>query len=90
VPQQIYRLMCQAGFSEVQFRPAIVGTTSDHPWHDFFPSTSEAMRTEYLARGLFEADEFGRTISEVRSHLADAYTIVTSVTMMQTWGSAPD
>jgi SAM-dependent methyltransferase len=90
VPQQIYRLMRQAGFSEVQFRPAIVGTTSEHPWHDFFPSTSETMRSEYLARGLFDADEFDRTISEVRSHLADTNTIVTSVTMIQTWGRAPD
>ena len=90
VPQQIYRLMRQAGFSDVQFRPAIVGTTYGHPWHDFFPSTSESVRSEYLARGLFEAEEFDKTIREVRSHLADPDTIVTSVTMIQTWGRAPD
>ncbi|MDX1486694.1 MAG: methyltransferase domain-containing protein [Acidiferrobacterales bacterium] len=88
VPQQIYRLMLQVGFFEVQFRPAIVGTTSAHPWRDFLPSTSESMRSEYLERGLFEADEFDEIVREVRTHLASTTTIVTSVTMIQTWGRA--
>ena len=89
-PQQVFGLMRRAGFSEVQFRPAIRGTTSEHPWRDFLPSTSESMRSEYLARELFEAGEFDRILSEIRSHLADTNTIVTSVTMIQTWGRAPD
>ena len=90
VAHRLFRLMRQAGFEEVCFRPALVSTHSDHPWWDYLPSTSESMRVEYLERGLFDPSDFDKTLAECRLHLANPDTIVTSTTMTQTWGRAPD
>ena len=90
VAYRLYRLMRQAGFEEICFRPALVSTHSDHPWWDYLPSTSESMRTEFLDKGLFDAGDFENLLVDCRSHLAKLDTIVTSLTMTQTWGRTPE
>ena len=86
---RLYRLMRGAGFEELGFRPALLGTTASHPWQGYFIDTALSLREVFLRRGLFAPDEFDATLADCRAHLAHPDTLVTSVTLTQTWGRTP-
>ena len=50
------------------------------------PATIESLRGAVIARGLIAEAMFDRQLAECRRHLAEAGTVFTSYTIVQTWG----
>ena len=84
--QRIFRLLRQGGLREVEYRPVLVGVRSGDPWQDYLPATIESLRGAVIARGLITEAMFDRQLAECRRHLAEAGTVFTSYTIVQTWG----
>jgi SAM-dependent methyltransferase len=84
-----YRLMRRAGLEDVQYRPVLVGVRAGDPWHDYLPATVESLRTRVIERGLIAEAEFEPTLAACRRHLADADTVFTAPSLVQTWGRVP-
>ncbi|HRW16924.1 methyltransferase domain-containing protein [Amaricoccus sp.] len=84
--QRIFRLLRQGGLREVEYRPVLVGVRSGDPWQDYLPATIESLRGAVIARGLIAEAMFDRQLAECRRHLAEAGTVFTSYTIVQTWG----
>ena len=86
---RIYRLLRQAGFQDIQFRPVMVGVRAGDPWQEYVPETVESVREPLLERGLSDTLELDRVLAECRAHLDDPDTIWTSFTVLQIWGTKP-
>jgi ubiquinone/menaquinone biosynthesis C-methylase UbiE len=82
----LYRMLQQAGFENVQYRPFVVGFRSSDPMSDYLPATMESFRSALLERGL-TASELNVLIAECRAHLADSDTVSTYHTVVQAWGT---
>jgi SAM-dependent methyltransferase len=82
----LYRLLRQAGFEDVQYRPFLVGFRSSDPMADYLPATMESFRSVLLERGLTASDLTG-LIAECRAHLAEPDTVSTYHTVVQVWGA---
>jgi ubiquinone/menaquinone biosynthesis C-methylase UbiE len=82
----LYRLLRQAGFEDVQYRPFVVGFRSGDPMADYVPATMESLRSTLLEMG-WSASELDGAIAECRAHLAEPGTVSTSYTVVQAWGT---
>jgi ubiquinone/menaquinone biosynthesis C-methylase UbiE len=82
----MYRMLRQAGFENVQYRPFTVGFRSSDPMADYLPATMESVRSALLERRLI-ANELDVTIAECRAHLGDPSTVSTYHTVVQVWGT---
>jgi ubiquinone/menaquinone biosynthesis C-methylase UbiE len=86
---RMYRLLRAAGLGEVGYRPVLVGVRAGDPWVDYLPSTVESLRPSILARGLLSEAALDAALAACRAHLADADTVFTAPTLVQTWGRLP-
>jgi uncharacterized protein YciW len=76
----------QAGLSDVQFRPFIVGVRSTDAMVDYLPSTVESLRTTIIKQDLLNQTEFSNALAECRHHLLQPDTTFTMYTVAQVWG----
>jgi SAM-dependent methyltransferase len=84
--QQLYALVRQAGLSDVQYRPFLVGVRSIDPMVDYLPSTVESLRATIVKLGLLSEAELPTVLAECRAHLRDPGTVFTMYTVAQVWG----
>jgi ubiquinone/menaquinone biosynthesis C-methylase UbiE len=82
----LYRLLRQAGFENVQYRPFLVGFRSSDRMADYLPATMDSFRSVLLEKGL-TASELDAVIAECRAHLAESDTVSTYHTVVQVWGT---
>jgi ubiquinone/menaquinone biosynthesis C-methylase UbiE len=82
----LYRLLRQAGFEDVQYRPFVVGFRSGDPMADYLPATMESFRS-VLVEKVVIASELDAAIAECRAHLAEPGTVSTYHTVVQVWGT---
>jgi len=87
--RRLYYVVRQAGLSDVQFRPFIVGVRSMDPMVDYLPSIVESLRATILKQGLLREAEFSTALAECRNHLQQADTAFTMYTVAQVWGRKP-
>lgn len=84
----LYRLLRQAGFENVQYRPFLVGFRSGDPMADYFPATMESFRSALIEKRLI-AGEVDAVLAECRAHMAEPGTVSTYHTVVQVWGTRP-
>ncbi len=86
VAQQLYRMLRQAGFQDVQYRPRLVGTRAGDAWQDYLPATVESLRSGLVAQGRITDAALDDLLAQCRAHLALPDTTFTSITCVQVWG----
>ena len=84
--RRLYFVVRQAGLTDVQFRPFLVGVRSMDPMVDYLPSTIQSVRTTVLKLGLLSKLEFPIVLAECREHLRQPDTVSTLYTVAQVWG----
>jgi len=84
--RRLYYVVRQAGLTDVQFRPFIVGVRSADALIDYMPSTVESVRATVLKLGLLSEIEFPIVLAECREHLRKPDTVFTMYTVAQVWG----
>lgn len=87
--QQLYRVARRAGLENVEYRPFLVGFRSSDRMVDYLPSTVESVRGTIQRHNLIGEAELNAALAACRSHLADADTVSTYVTVAQVWGRRP-
>jgi len=87
--RRLYGLVRQAGLSDVQYRPFLIGVRSIDPMVDYLPSTVESLRSTVLKLGLMSEAELSTALAQCRAHLRDPGTAFTMYTVAQVWGCKP-
>ena len=87
--RRLYYLVRQAGLSDVQFRPFIVGVRSMDRMIDYLPSTVESLLSTIVEHGLLSEAEFSAVVADCRNHLRQPDTAFTMYTVAQVWGRKP-
>jgi ubiquinone/menaquinone biosynthesis C-methylase UbiE len=83
----LYGMLRQAGFEDVQYRPCLVGFRSGDPMADYLPATMESVRSVVLEKRLLTAGELDAALADCRAHLAEPGTVSTYHTVVQVWGT---
>lgn len=84
--KQLYFLVYQAGFRDVQYRTSLLGVRSTDPMVDYLPSTVESIRGAILKLGLIAENDLSRAVADCREHLAEPGASFTLFTLAQVWG----
>jgi SAM-dependent methyltransferase len=87
--RRLYRLVRNAGLTDVQYRPFLIGVRSIDPMVDYLPSTVESLRGTIVRLGLMSDAELSTAIADCRAHLSDPGTVFTMYTVAQVWGRKP-
>jgi hypothetical protein len=87
--RHLYALACQAGLSDVQYRPFLIGVRATDEIVDYLPSTVESLRGTVLRLGLLSESELTAALAACRAHLRDPCTVFTLYTVAQVWGRKP-
>jgi trans-aconitate methyltransferase len=87
--RRLYSLLRQAGLTDVQYRPFLLGIRSSDPMADHLPATVESVRATVLRLGLLTEAEMPLLLEQCRSHLRDPGTVTTSFMVAQVWGRKP-
>ena len=88
--RRLYALAREAGLSDVQYRPFLVGVRASDELVDYLPSTVESLRGTVLRLGLMAEAEFDAALADCRAHVRDPGTCFTMYTVAQVWGRKPD
>ena len=81
-----FRLLRDAGLTEVDFRACTARARSDDDLSDYLPQTVLSVRAAILKLGLMTDPEIDAAVAACRAHLADPDTITTTSTVFQAWG----
>jgi 2-polyprenyl-3-methyl-5-hydroxy-6-metoxy-1,4-benzoquinol methylase len=84
--RQVFRLLCDAGLSDVDVRVCTARSRSTDDLVDYVPQTVLSVRQTIRELGLMADGEIDYAIAEVRAHLSDPKTITTTSTVFQAWG----
>jgi ubiquinone/menaquinone biosynthesis C-methylase UbiE len=84
--RQLYFIVHEAGFRDVQYRTALLGVRSGDPMIDYLPSTVESLRGSIFKLGLLSERDLANALQDCRAHLAKPGTAFTMYTLAQVWG----
>jgi SAM-dependent methyltransferase len=87
--RRLYLLARQAGLTDVQFRPFLIGVRAGDPMVDYLPATVESLRGTVLSLGLLAEGELDLALAECRQHMRNPDTVFTMYTVAQVWGRKP-
>ena len=87
--RRLYRMVRDAGLTDVHYRPVLIGIRSNDPMIDHLPSTVESLRGTILKLGLLSEAEFPVLLEQCRNHLRDSGTVLRSFMVAQVWGRKP-
>jgi ubiquinone/menaquinone biosynthesis C-methylase UbiE len=82
---RLYYHFRQAGLSDVQFRPFIIGVRAFDPLADYLPSTIQSLRSTVMKFKLMSEAEFSSALAQCREHLRQPFTAFTMYTVAQVW-----
>ena len=86
---KVYGLAREAGLTDVQYRPFIIGVRSTDPIVDYLPSTVQSLRGTVVRLGLIPDDAFDDALADCRAHLRKPDKIFTIYTVADVWGRKP-
>ncbi len=84
--RRVFRLLRDAGLSDVDFRVCTARARSDDDLSDYLPQTVLSVREAILKFGLMAETEVDEVVAACRADLADPDTVSTTSTVFQAWG----
>ena len=84
--RRAFRLLRDAGLSDVDLRVCAASARADDDLSDYLPQTVLSVRAAILKFGLMTESEIDAAIAACRAHLADPDTVTTTSTVFQAWG----
>jgi ubiquinone/menaquinone biosynthesis C-methylase UbiE len=87
--RRLYQMVRNAGLTDVQYRPVLIGVRATDPMIDHLPSTVESLRGAILKLGLLSEAELPSLLAQCRAHLRDPGTVLRSFMVAQVWGRKP-
>ena len=84
--RRAFRLLRDAGLSDVDFRVCAACARADDDLSDYLPQTVLSVRAAILKFGLMTDPEIDAAVAACRAHLVDPNTITTTSTVFQAWG----
>lgn len=87
--RRLYRMVRDAGLTDVHYRPVLIGIRASDPMIDHLPSTVESLRSTVLKLGLLSDAELPGLLAQCRAHLRDPGTVLRSFMVAQVWGRTP-
>ena len=84
--RRAFRLLRDAGLSDVDFRVCAACARADADLSDYLPQTVLSVRAAILKFGLMTDPEIDAAVAACRAHLVDPNTITTTSTVFQAWG----
>lgn len=87
--RRMYAMMRSAGLTDVQVRPHVLVLKPGHPYRRSPLQFVASLRPRILEAGLLSERELDSAAAEFERVAADHHTVMTTFTVLQTWGRKP-